>query len=309
MGRIVVGVDGSEPGREALRWAQREARIHDHELTALLAWGLFDQLHVGGEPSFDPDYGPGDARTALAAVVGDTLGAEAAAGIRQVAVCDLPARALLDAARDADVLAVGPRGRGGLRELVLGSVSQACLHHAPCPVAVVRASDTTGPGPGNGQRIVAGIDGSEASARALRWALGEARARGTTVEAVHAWHVPYSLSFATAAVDFPAFEDAARRLLDRMVDAAAAKASDVPVERVLVRASAADALLGAARNADLVVVGSRGVGGFRGLLLGSVSHQVAHHASCPVVVVPATGRGESYEGTFGPAGRASKEAG
>jgi nucleotide-binding universal stress UspA family protein len=138
--------------------------------------------------------------------------------------------------------------------------------------------------------------------------LDEARVRGTTVEAVHAWHVPYSLSFATAAVDFPAFEDAARRLLDRMVDAAAAKASDVPVERVLVGASAADALLGAARNADLVVVGSRGVGGFRGLLLGSVSHQVAHHASCPVVVVPATGRGESYEGTFGPAGRASKEA-
>jgi uncharacterized protein len=175
---------------------------------------------------------------------------------------------------------------------VLGSVSQACLHHATCPVAVVRTSDTTGPGPGTGQGIVAGIDGSEASARALRWALDEAWARGTTVEAVHAWHVPYSLSFATAAVDFPAFEDAARRLLDRMVDAAAAKASGAPVERVLVCASPADALLGAARNADLVVVGSRGVGGFRGLLLGSVSHQVAHHAFCPVVVVPAAGRAE-----------------
>ena len=144
MGRIVVGVDGSEPSREALRWSQREARIHDHELTALLAWGLFDQLHVGGEPSFDPDYGPGDARTALAAVVGDTLGPEAAAGVRQVPVCDLPARALLDAARDADLLAVGPRGRGGLRELVLGSVSHGVLHFADSAVAVV--TDGSGAG-------------------------------------------------------------------------------------------------------------------------------------------------------------------
>jgi nucleotide-binding universal stress UspA family protein len=285
---MVVGVDGSEHARKALRWAQQEAQIHGHELTALLAWGLFDQLHVRGEPSFDPDYGPADARTALAAVIEDAIGAEGTAGVRQVAVCDLPARALLDAASDADLLVVGPRGRSGLRELLLGSVSQACLQHSPCPVAVVRKGDTARPAPGAGQRIVAGIDGSDASARALRWALDEARARGATVEAVHTWHVPYSLSFATAAVDFPAFEDAARHLLDRLVDAAEAEKPRVSVERVLVSASAADALLGAAENADLVVVGSRGVGGFRGLLLGSVSHQMAHHAPCPVVVVPAT---------------------
>ena len=307
MGRIVVGVDGSEHARQALRWAQREAQIHGHQLTALLAWGLFDQLHVRGEPSFDPDYGPADARTALAAVMEDTLGAEAAAGVRQVAVCDLPARALLDAARDADLLVVGPRERGGLQELVLGSVSQSCLHHAPCPVAVVHTRGTARSAPSPGQRILAGIDGSETSACALVWALDEARARGATVEAVHAWHVPYSLSLAAAAVDFPAFEDAARHLLDGMVDAVAAEASGVPVEPVLVSGFAADVLLGAAENADLVVVGSRGVGGFRGLLLGSVSHQVAHHAPCPVVVVPRRGP-DCEEVTFDPAHRASRAA-
>jgi nucleotide-binding universal stress UspA family protein len=107
------------------------------------------------------------------------------------------------------------------------------------------------------------------------------------VQAVHAWDVPYSLSFAAAAVDWPAFERAARQLLDQAVDAALGDTTDVPVERVLASGSAADVLLGTAKDADLVVVGSRGVGGFRGLLLGSVGQQVTHHASCPVVVVPA----------------------
>ena len=287
MGRVVVGVDGSEHGRRALRWAQREAELHGHELTAVLAWGLFDQLHADGGEPFDPDYGPADAAAALSATIADTLGAEAAAAVRHVVVCDLPARALLDAARGADLLAVGPRGRGELRELMLGSVSQACLHHAPCPVAIVRGNDEpAAPTAGADGRVVAGVDGSEDSGRALRWALDDARVRGATVAAVHAWHAPYSMSFASAAVDFSAFEDAAGRLLDQAVDAAGAEFRDVPVERVLVAGTATDALLGAARDAVLVVVGGRGVGGFRGLLLGSVSQQLAHHAPCPVVVVP-----------------------
>jgi nucleotide-binding universal stress UspA family protein len=110
--------------------------------------------------------------------------------------------------------------------------------------------------------------------------------RGAVVAVVHAWHPPYSLSFGAAAVDFPPFENAATRLLDRVVDAVEPEFRDVPVERVLVAGSPTDALLGAADEAVVVVVGGRGVGGFRGLLLGSVSQQLAHHAPCPVVVVP-----------------------
>jgi nucleotide-binding universal stress UspA family protein len=284
MGRIVVGVDGSEHAGAALRWAQREAQLHGDELTALLAWGRFDQLHAGGEESFDPDYGPVDAAAALTATVEDAVGPEAATGIHRLAVCDLPARALLDAARDADLLVVGPRGRGAVREL-LGSVSQACLQHAPCPVAIVRTVDTVPLTSRDRERIVVGVDGSEPSGRALRWAVDEARARSATVEVVHAWHVPYSMSFATALMEASAFEDAARRLLDQTVDMAVGGIDDVAMERVLVPGSAVDVLLGAAKSADLVVVGGRGVGGFRGLLLGSVSHQVAHHSLCPVVVV------------------------
>jgi nucleotide-binding universal stress UspA family protein len=89
-----------------------------------------------------------------------------------------------------------------------------------------------------------------------------------------------------AAMQPALFEDSARELLDRSVEAASGDVTDVRIERVLVSGSAADAILNAAERADAVVVGSRGVGGFRGLLLGSVSHQVAHHAACPVVVVP-----------------------
>ena len=288
MGRIVVGVDGSEHGRRALLWAHHEAGLRGDELTAVLAWGLFDQLHVGGGASFDPDYGPADAAAALDATIADSLGADAANEIRKEAVCDLPARALLDAAHDADLLVVGPRGRGELRELMLGSVTQACLHHARCPVAVVRTSDKQAAPKAGGadRRVVVGVDGSDDSAHALRWALVDARVRGAVAAVVHAWHPPYSLSFASASVDFPAFEDAATRLLDRVVDAVEPEFRDVPIERVLVSGSPTDALLGAAQDAEVVVVGGRGVGGFRGLLLGSVSQQLAHHAPCPVVVVP-----------------------
>ena len=288
MGRIVVGVDGSEHGRRALLWAHHEAGLRGDQLTAVLAWGLFDQLHADGGAPFDPDYGPADAAAALDATIADTLGADAAPEVRKEVVCDLPARALLDAARDADLLAVGPRGRGELRELMLGSVSQACLHHAGCPVAIVRASDKHAAPKvaGADRRVVVGVDGSDDAAHALRWALVDARVRGAVTAVVHAWHPPYSLSFAAAAMDLPAFEDAATRLLDRVVDAVEPEFRDVPIERLLVSGSPTDALLGAAQDAEVVVVGGRGVGGFRGLLLGSVSQQLAHHAPCPVVVVP-----------------------
>ena len=286
MGRIVVGVDGSEHAAAALRWAQREAEVHGHDLTALLAWSLFNQVHAGRDVTFQPDYGQADAAAALSATTEGAVGADAAARIRQIAVCDLPAPALLDAARDADLLVLGSRGLGQLREFLLGSISQTCLHHAPCPVAIVRTTDEGPAATHDRGRIVVGIDGSELSSSALRWAIEEARPHGATVEAVHAWHVPYAVASMAAAMQPALFEDSARELLDRSVEAASGDVTDVRIERVLVSGSAADAILNAAERADAVVVGSRGVGGFRGLLLGSVSHQVAHHAACPVVVVP-----------------------
>ena len=140
-------------------------------------------------------------------------------------------------------------------------------------------------------RIVVAIDGSEAARKALAWALDEGRLRQAVVEVVHAWDVPYVGMGSTIAgvLEPDAFEEAGKELLDRAVDAAETSDLPEPPVRRLVRGLPASAVLEAAAGADLVVVGSRGRGGFTGLLLGSVSQQVAHHAPCPVVIVPHDG--------------------
>jgi nucleotide-binding universal stress UspA family protein len=137
------------------------------------------------------------------------------------------------------------------------------------------------------QRIVVGVDGSYGSQRALRWAIDEARRRDATLEVVHAWHVPYGASTAylgVAPIDPGPIEAAEQRLLDQTVEREDTRGLDVT--RALVCDGAARALVDVAKGADLLVVGARGRGGFVGLLLGSVSNAVAHHAPCPVVVVP-----------------------
>jgi nucleotide-binding universal stress UspA family protein len=136
-------------------------------------------------------------------------------------------------------------------------------------------------------RIVVGVDGSEAGEAALRFAVAEARLRGAPLEAVIAWHEPYvAPTLAPVVPDPTVFADAAARTLDQSVEAAVAGGDPIEVKRVVKRGGAAEVLLEQADGADLLIVGSRGRGGFAGLLLGSVSQQVVHHATCPVVVVP-----------------------
>lgn len=135
-------------------------------------------------------------------------------------------------------------------------------------------------------RIVVGVDGSEHSAKALRWAIDEARLRGAAVQAVHAWSYPFAMGVGVDASELlmKGAESSAEAVLDHAMERVP-KASGV--EPVLVMGLAAESLLEAAEGADLLVLGSRGRGGFAGLLLGSVSHQCAQHATCPVVIVPA----------------------
>jgi len=137
--------------------------------------------------------------------------------------------------------------------------------------------------------IVVGVDGSPGSVNALAFALGEARVRNADVKAVMAWHIPlavYGNGLAPAMVGPEEFEKGAQAALEQALEEASVAQSGVSVTSVVREGQAADVLVEEARDADLLVVGSRGLGGFRGLLLGSVSQQCAHHAACPVAIVP-----------------------
>jgi nucleotide-binding universal stress UspA family protein len=145
----------------------------------------------------------------------------------------------------------------------------------------------------NGRRIVVGVDGSESSKQALRWAIDQAGLTGATVEAVGAWEYRANFAWgAVAAIDAAELANACERAVIDTVTEVSGEEPSVHVDCHVIRGHPADALVRQAKGADLLVVGSRGHGGFVGALLGSVSHYCVHHATCPVVVV----RGEHAEG-------------
>jgi nucleotide-binding universal stress UspA family protein len=276
--RIVIGLDGSESSAVALRWATEEAEVHGASLEAVLVWSYLDQHHADPKAPFDPRYDDDQALAVLAGWVDDAVGADAA-GIELRTVCDLPATGLVEAGDAADLIVVGARGRGGFEGLLLGSVSQKVVEGAERPVAVIRQ-----PGPVRGGRVVVGIDGSTRAQQALRWAAGEARARGAALDVVHAWQVQALAAspWGPAMPDVDSIEAGAREALAAVLADPALEGVDATGH--LVNGGAARALMERADGAGLVVAGSRGLGRIGGALLGSVTRQLLHHAPCPVVV-------------------------
>lgn len=138
------------------------------------------------------------------------------------------------------------------------------------------------------ERIVVGVDGSEGSRAALRWAVEEGALRRATVEAVSAFHVPYAgaASVMPLMLDPKEFEEAAAAQLKKLVAEVDASELPEPVVELIIEGPASTVLVEAGRRASLLVVGARGHGGLAGMLLGSVSRQVTEHATVPVVVVP-----------------------
>lgn len=139
--------------------------------------------------------------------------------------------------------------------------------------------------------IVVGVDGSAGSAEALKFAIAEARLRKATLKAVTAWTLTYVAApiGMMAPIDealIPELQDNAKAVLDKALADALGPEPDIEVEQAVLEGTPAQVLVDAAQGADLLVVGTRGHGGFTGLLLGSVSQQAAHHAPCPIVIVP-----------------------
>jgi nucleotide-binding universal stress UspA family protein len=135
----------------------------------------------------------------------------------------------------------------------------------------------------NAFRIVVGVDGSVQSQAALDWGVQEARLRQGEVLALASWHYPYVTDATGQAWDYEAFEQDVQSVLAEELQRVADPA--VQITGQVVQGNPAAALVEASRDADLVIVGSRGHGGFAGLLLGSVSSNLAHHAHCPVLII------------------------
>lgn len=139
------------------------------------------------------------------------------------------------------------------------------------------------------ERIVVGVDGSETAQQALEWSIAEAKMRGAGLVVVHTWQQPTAAlmsPYVPLLADPATLAETARKTLTDSLAAVDHNGLAVEPEQLLVQGPAAPALLGAAQDGSLLVVGSRGRGGFAGLLLGSVSRQVAHEATVPVVIIP-----------------------
>lgn len=282
---VVAGVDGSEHALRAVRWAAREAAQRHTDLDLVNAIGLPD-LMAGGSMPLSSQLLAELRRRANAML---RAGSDIAASVAQVRVHvriddELPSRALLQASETAEILAIGSAGIGGFaRSALLGSSAVAVAAHAHCPVVVVRGRQTMERDP-----VVVGIDGSALSDSALAMAFEEADLRHAPLIAVHVWQDSDNdvlFSQVRQEFDWEPVRAAEERVLAERLAGWAEKYPDVTTERVIGQNDPRSVLLELSEQAQLVVVGSRGRGGFRGLLLGSVSQTLLHRAACPVMIV------------------------
>jgi nucleotide-binding universal stress UspA family protein len=204
-----------------------------------------------------------------------------------IALAAMPATTGLSReSENASVLFLGNRGHNPLTGLLAGSTALALASHAHCPVVLVRANGADG-NPRTGP-VVVGVDGTEASEAAVAFAFAEASANDATLVALHAY-TESLFEAALAEEDTPLDWTVQRELADKTLAERLAgwqeKYPEVRVEREVVHDRPTRALRRCAQTARLVVVGRRGRGGFRDLVLGSTSQQLLHHATCPVAVV------------------------
>jgi len=294
MSGIVVGVNDSAEASEALDWAVAEARARALPLTVVQVAPERDGAALAAVL--------GERRAALAELVADAEQRLGPLDLDQVVVPGPAAEALLRVSVGAEMLVLGRRRRARLGRRVLGSVSTTVVENAEVPVTVVRrAHDGTGEAPSDDvgapdglpadrPRIVVGVDTSPHSVAALRHAAQVAAGTGAVLEPVFAWQIttlaplPGSWGWAPPIDDYESF---ARDRLGAAVEEAGTGLGPDRVFAHVVHGQAARVLITRAAGADRLVVGTRGLGGFDRLVLGSTSRQVLDHAGCPVTVLRA----------------------
>ncbi|HEY5664402.1 MAG TPA: universal stress protein [Ilumatobacter sp.] len=282
---FVVGVDASPESKEALDWARRIARPDDR-IVVVHAWEV--PLVTGYDMviTIDPvEIGQLSMRgleQLLESIDDDRL--------EPVTQQGHPGRALVTKADefDATMIVLGHRGDSRV-SMMLGSTANYVLHHTERPVVVHRGDHGDFP-----TRVVVGVDDHDLvdgkaveneSTRAIRWAY--ALPGVEEIRVVHAWFLPALAvgMFATVASELDSMDAAAQDVVDRVLASAGPAPDHVKVIGEAVRGTPGFALIEASRDADLIVVGSRGRGGFAGLLLGSTSAEITSHSHCPVTVI------------------------
>jgi nucleotide-binding universal stress UspA family protein len=289
-GSVVVGVDGSAAGEVALRWAVdevRRTRVPLHVVHALEV-----EVVLSDEQPLGTKEAPASDDPVLTAAM-DLVAATAPGGAATPhSVTGFAATTLIAASRVGGAVVLGSHGHGAIRTVLLGSVAHQVAVHGHCPVVVVRENSTEA-GVGSG-RVVVGVDDSQASGPALGYAFAHAASTGSGITAVHTWWWEPLKGLNVGEGDVlgegwtGAWTEIANQEETLVTDSLAGwsqKYPDVPVRRHVVRGDPVVELLGQAQGARLLVVGSRGRGGFIGLVLGSVSRRILKRAICPVAVV------------------------
>ncbi len=281
---ILVGVDGSADSDAAVRWATREAILRNELITLLhvVAPGVTSwpttPMHESitkwqKEKAWEVIE---QARKILLAEVG-----EAPPEVHAEVLYSHVAPTLIDASKQARMVVAGNRGMGAVGRLLMGSVSAGLVHHAHCPVAVIHPEEPSAAN--QNAPVLLGIDGSPASETATGWAFDEASCQRVPLVALHVWSdVEVLPIFGT---DWREYESQAGEVLAERLAGWQEKYPDVHVRRRLECDQPVRWLLDESDHAQLVVIGSRGRGGFAGMTLGSVSAAVAQAAKVPVIVV------------------------
>ncbi|UNZ17310.1 universal stress protein [Streptomyces sp. 891-h] len=288
-GTVVVGVDGSPSSLEAVDVAAREARLRGGSLRVVHAfvWPT-TKVPLGSSATGPPEEGMrslADRTTEEAAARAKSV--QPTVEVTHAVVPGEPLSVLATESRDAELVVVGTRGLGGFTGLLVGSVAVYLSAHAECPVLVTRGrKHPDGP-------VLLGVDGSEVGDAAVGWAFKEASLRGAALVALHNWNAWMGPIGVGPGIQVPTYYDVdlyraeEERVLATAIAGWREQYPDVEVTPRLVQEYTRQALIAASEESQLLVVGARGRGGFTGLLLGSVSQAVLHHAHCPVAVVRA----------------------
>jgi nucleotide-binding universal stress UspA family protein len=287
--KIFVGLDGSANATAALAWAIDEARARSASVEAVYVWHEPTMAYdaAGYVPLTNTEVEKQAQELLASALAGIAPIEDVKVSLR--AASGNPSEVLAWAAGDVDIslVVVGARGHGGLVGLVLGSVSHALTRRCPKPIVIVPSGWRPAEVKDASRKIVVGVDGSPESERALAWAIHEGVARHAPVEAVMVWRNPSPVLPAHSPLSELAVSGADAKLNDilRRVVGREATADD-HVETLVLSGRPAQRLVEEAREGQLLVLGSRGLGRARETVSGSVSHACTHHAPVSVVVIP-----------------------